>query len=53
MESRDDGGKKGGEIFVQLSLKLQDFCIEWQGCSTCFRPYVVILDNKAQKTELT
>ena len=30
------GGKKEGEIFVQLSLKLQDFCIEWRGCSTCF-----------------
>jgi hypothetical protein len=33
---RWQAGKKGGEIFVQLSLKLQDFCIEWPGGSTCF-----------------
>jgi len=30
-ESWDDGGN-----FVQLSLKLQDFWIEWPGYSICF-----------------
>jgi len=29
-------GKEGGEIFVQKSLKLQDFWKEWPGGSTCF-----------------
>ena len=35
MDSRDDGGEIG-DIFVHLSLKLQDFQIEWPGCSTHF-----------------
>lgn len=30
------GGEKGGEICVQLLLKLQDFWTEWPGHSTCF-----------------
>jgi hypothetical protein len=30
------GGKKEGEIFVQLSLKLQDLHTEWPGRSTHF-----------------
>ena len=36
MESWDDNGKKGGEIFVHLSPKLQDFWIECPGHSIHF-----------------